>query len=505
MIETQAAIFQTFISSLLSILQWPTFGFLFLGVVIGFWVGVLPGIGGATGLALMLPFIFTMDPLTAFAFLLGMHSVTQTTGDITSVLFAVPGEASTAATVLDGFPLARQGQAERALGIALFSSLIGSVVGAFALAASVPFARTLVLKIGPPETFMLTLLGLTFISALSEGSTSKGLLMAGLGLLLSTVGQDQGTALLRYTFGEIHLFDGVPLLPAVVGLFAIPPIIEMMGTRTSVAQELPPSGTGWLRGVVDTLHHWRATIRSSLIGVLFGMIPGLSASAAQWVAYAQAYQTSKQKYLFGKGSVEGLVAATAVNNAKEGAGLIPTLGFGIPGSASMAILLGAFLITGITPGPQMLTTHLNLTFAMVWAIVVSNVITVAGCFLLIKPLARITFVRASLLVPPLVILISLGAYTARNTLFDLVLMLLFGLFAWAATRSRWPLAPLLLGLVLGRSAERNLFISYSFFGWHWFYRPAVMVLTAIIIGAVLWPRIAARRRLVDLNSVTTPP
>jgi len=278
MIETQAAILQTFISSLFSILQWPTFGFLLLGLLIGFWVGVLPGLGGATGLALMLPFIFTMDPLTAFAFLLGMHSVTQTTGDITSVLFAVPGEASTAATILDGFPLARQGQAERALGIALSSSLIGSWVGAFVLALSVPFARPLVLLIGPPETFMLTLLGLTFVASLSGGSTSKGLLMAGFGLLLSTVGQDPGTGLLRYTFGEIHLFDGIPLLPAVVGLFAIPPIIELMGTRSSVARELPPSGSGWLRGVVDTLHHWRTTVRSSLIGVLFGMIPGLSAT-----------------------------------------------------------------------------------------------------------------------------------------------------------------------------------------------------------------------------------
>jgi len=194
-----------------------------------------------------------------------------------------------------------------------------------------------------------------------------------------------------------------------------------------------------------------------------------------------------------------------VNNAKEGAGLIPTLGFGIPGSASMAILLGAFLITGITPGPEMLTTHLDLTFSMVWAIVVSNVITVAGCFLFIRQLAKVTFVRGSILVPPLVILVSLGAYTARNTLFDLVLMILFGVFGWAATRGRWPLAPLLLGLVLGRSAERNFFISYSFFGWHWLYRPAVIVLAVVIISALFWPMIAARRRAIVLNSVNVPP
>src|SRR6266508_1523234 len=218
MADVQVDTLGTFISSLFQVLQWPTFGFMLIGMFIGFWVGILPGIGGGTTLALMLPFVFTMDPVTAFVFLLGMRAVTNTTGDITSVLFGVPGEGTSAATVFDGYPMTKNGQEGRALGIVLFSSLVGAVFGALFLALSVPFVRPIVLSFGPPEFFMLAVLGLSFVASLSGVSIVKGLMMGGFGMLLATVGQDPGTARLRFSCGERYLFDAINLVPVAIGL-----------------------------------------------------------------------------------------------------------------------------------------------------------------------------------------------------------------------------------------------------------------------------------------------
>lgn len=491
MAEAQIDTFGVFISSLGEVLAWPTVGFMLLGMLIGFWVGILPGLGGGTTLALMLPFVFTMPPVTAFAFLLGMHSVTSTTGDITSVLFGVPGEGTSAATVFDGFPLTKQGQAGRALGVVLFSSLVGAVFGALVLALLVPFVQPIVLSFGPPEFFMLALLGLSFVIGLSGRSIVKGLLMAGLGLILATVGQDPGTARLRYTFGQPYLFDGVGLIPVAVGAFAVPSIIEMMALKTSIARVDIGEVRGSFQGIKDTFHYWWLTLRCSAIGVIIGIIPGIGGGAAQFIAYAHAQQTSKRKDLFGRGSIEGLLAAGSVNNSKEGGSLLPTVAFGIPGSSAMAILLGAFIVTGLTPGPKMLTDNLNVTFSMVWTIVIANIIAVAISFLFLKQIALLTFVKGTLLVPFLVFLIAMGAYTTNNDWLDIVTMLAFGALGYAATVWKWPLAPLLLGLVLGETAETNFFLSYSLFGWGWFTRPLVIVLGLVTIVGLLYPYTSA--------------
>src|SRR5690242_17379216 len=257
---------------LIQIMAWKPLVFMLIGIVLGFWVGLLPGLGGATTLALMLPFIYGMQPIEAFAFLLGMHSVVATTGDITSILFGVPGEATTAAIILDGHAMAKKGEAGRALGAALASSLVGAMIGAFALAAAVPIVRPLVLTFGSPELFMLAIVGLAFIASLSaEGARGmlRGFAAGALGLLLSMVGQDPQAGVARYTFDTLYLWEGLDLVPVLVGLFAIPEIIELAVRGTSIAGDLPAGGQltrGAWQGVKDTFRHFALTIRCSLIG-----------------------------------------------------------------------------------------------------------------------------------------------------------------------------------------------------------------------------------------------
>ena len=456
-------LFQAFIDGLLQVFVWKTFFFMMIGIVIGFAVGILPGLGGPVTLALMLPFIFNMEAVEAFSFLLGMAAVTATTGDITSILFGIPGEAITAATIVDGHPMAKKGEAGRALGAALMSSLLGAIFGAFALALAIPIVRPLVLSIGSPEFFMLALLGITFLASLSGGAVVKGLTAAAVGLLIATIGLDPISGTERYTFGYLYLWDRISLVSATLGLFAIPEIIDLSVKGTSIAQTSVGKIGGVMEGVKDTFRHWKLVMRCSAIGTYIGIIPGMGGSVSQWVAYAHAVQTSPDKERFGKGAVEGVLGPGAANNSNLGGGLVPTIAFGVPGNVTMAILLGAFIIQGLVPGPPMLIPesqggHLTLTFSFVWIIVVSNIITVAACFLFLQKLVRITEVRGSLVIPFLLLLVFLGGFATKNAFEDLVLVLIFGALGWIMVQLDWSRPPLLLGLVLGPLAENRLFL-----------------------------------------------
>jgi putative tricarboxylic transport membrane protein len=485
-----------FASALLQVLAPHTFGIMLVGIAVGLAVGILPGLGGAAPLALMLPFVYPMDAISAFAFLLGMHAVTATAGDITSVLFGIPGEATAAATVLDGYPMTRRGEAGRALGAVLFSSLIGALVGAAVLAASIPVIRPIVLAFGPPEFLMLTVLGLTFIVSLAGRNLIKGFIMAAFGFLLAMVGLDPQSSIQRFTFGHLYLWEGINVVPVVVGLFGGAEVLQLMMTKGSIAKQRTDQPiAGVMQGVRDTLEHKWLTLRASLIGVGIGVIPGLGGAVSQFIAYAHAQQTSKHPETFGKGNVEGVLAAGAVNNSREGGNLIPTVAFGIPGSVSMAILLSVFLLKGLVPGPAMLTRNLIVTYSMVWVIVISNLIAVGVSFLFLDHLARLTHVKGTRLVPFLLVLTAFGAYTAHNNLADIVLMLAATAVGVAAIRWEWPRAPLLLALVLGDIAERYLFLSYSLYEWTWLTRPLVVTFAAITCAGVAWsilrPRVDA--------------
>jgi putative tricarboxylic transport membrane protein len=469
-----------------------------LGVAIGFVVGILPGLGGAVTLALMLPFTFDMQPVEAFAFLLGMWVVTSTAGDITSVLFGVPGEATSAATVLDGHPMTKRGEGGRALGAVLFSSALGAVFGALVLALSIPVIRPVVLAFAPPEFFALTMLGLTFVVALSGRHLLKGFIMAGLGLMVALVGLDAQEGVPRYTFDQLYLWDGIGIVPLVVGLFGGAEVLQLMLSKRSIARNdssgspgASLSGVG--QGIRDVLRYWGLVIRSSSIGTGVGIVPGLGGSVAQFMAYGAAQQSSKTPEMFGKGAVEGVIASGAVNNAKDSGSLIPTIGFGIPGGAGSAVLLSAFLIVGLNPGEEMLTTSLDVTFSMIWVTVIANFVAVAAAFLFLKPLTRLTFISGPLLVPFLLLLLVLGAYTASNSFADVYVMIAAAAVGVTCIRYDWPRVPFLLAVVLGSLAERYLFLSYSLFEWTWLTRPIVLAIGAVMALAILTPAIRRLR------------
>jgi putative tricarboxylic transport membrane protein len=480
-----------FVVGFYQVFAWQTFSLMLVGIGVGFIVGIMPGLGGPTTLALMLPFIFSMTPVEAFAFLLGMSAVTATTGDITSVLFGVPGEATSAATVVDGHPMARKGEAGRALGAALMSSLVGAVFGAFALALAIPIVRPLVLSFGSPEMFMLGVLGMTFIAALSSDDLLKGLVAGGFGFFLATVGMDKISGIQRYTFDQLFLWDGIGLVPVAVGLFAIPEIIELAVTGGAIAHHSTGKIGGVLQGVKDTFRHFWLVIRCSAIGAYIGLIPGLGGSVAQWVSYAHAVQSSPDKERFGKGAVEGVLGPGAANNSILGSTLIPTIAFGVPTSLTTAILLGAFLVQGIVPGPDMLRPEpagkLSLTFSFVWIIVVSNVIAVALCFIFVKQLVRLTSIRSTLLMPFILLMVFLGAYAERNALEDVGVLLVFGAIGWVMVKYNWQRPPLLLGLVLGPIMENRLFLSTDNYGLAWLWRPGVLIIAAIAVVGMLYP------------------
>ncbi|ETW95529.1 MAG: hypothetical protein ETSY1_30260 [Candidatus Entotheonella factor] len=499
-----------FISGFTQVFVWQTFSLMLIGIAIGFVVGILPGLGGPVTLALMLPLIFKMQAVEAFAFLLGISAVTATTGDITSILFGIPGEGITAATIVDGHPMAKKGEAGRALGAALMSSLVGAIFGAFALALAIPIVRPLVLSIRSPEFFMLAMLGVTFIASLSGRAVVKGLTAAGLGLMLAMVGLDPISGIERYTFGNLHLWDGVPLVPVTLGLFAIPEIIDLAVRGTSIAETRVDKIGGVWEGVKDTLRHRWLVLRCSAIGTYIGIIPGMGGGVSQWVSYAHAVQSSPDQQRFGQGAVEGVLGPGAANNSNLGGALVPTIAFGVPGSVTMAVLLGAFIIQGLVPGPPMLLPesqggHLTLTFSFVWIVVVANIITVASCFLFLRQLARITEVRGSLVIPFVLVLIYLGAFAGANAFADLFVVLIFGLLGWVMVQLDWPRPPLVLGLVLGPLAENNLFLTYDNYGLTWLGFPSVLFLFVLILAGVLYPMLSKRRNRAQLAPIEPVP
>jgi TctA family transporter len=488
-------------SGLISVFQWPTLPLMMIGVFIGFVVGILPGISAPTALALMLPFTFHMQPVEAFAFLLGMLSVSIMFGDITSILFGVPGEPLAAAVVIDGHPMAKAGQAGRALGAALMSSLIGAIVGAIVLAASIPVVRPLVLAFGSPEFFGLAIVGIMFVAVLSRGNMTKGILMGAFGLMLSMVGLDQQSGTQRYTFGMLDLWDGVRLVPVTVGLFGIGEIVDLWVKQASISEQRVGKIGGAWQGCLDVFQHGWLTLRCSLLGTVIGVIPGLG-GGSQWMAYAHTVQSSRDQSRFGLGDVRGVIGPGAAMNAKEGGNLVTTVAFGVPGSVTMAILLGAFLIQGVVPGPKMLSDNLPLTMSFVWVLIVSHVISVGLSFLSLKWMVRITEVRSALLIPGIILLVLFGGFSDAYSVFDVFVTLAAGLLGMLMVWLDWPRPPLVLGLVLGKIAESNLFISFARYDWSFLSRPllvGIILVGVLIVFAPLLRERLARRSGVEAD------
>lgn len=350
---------------------------------------------------------------------------------------------------------------------------------------------------------MIAIVGIAFIASLSaQGARGllRGFLAGGLGLFLATIGQDPQAGVARYTLGTLYLWQGLELVPVLIGIFAIPEIIDLIVRGSSIAQALPPGrvSKGAWEGVKDTFRHFWLTIRCSLIGTFIGVMPGIGGSVAQWLAYGHATQSARnaeERRGFGAGDVRGVLGPGAANNSKEGGSLIPTVAFGVPGSTAMAILLGGFFLLGLVPGPDMLTKHLPVTFSMVWTIVLANVITVLVCFMFLDRLAKLTRVRGALLIPVIMVLVYIGSYTSNNHYGDIVVTLVFGAIGYLMVLGGWPRAPFVLGLVLGKIAENYLYISMARYDAAWLTRPVVLVLMALAVAVILYPLVQSRRKV----------
>lgn len=460
--------------------------YMMLGAVLGLLVGVMPGIGGKLSVAMALPFVYGMDMLTGAVFLLTMHAVNGTSGQISSIMFGIPGESDDAATVLDGYPLARKGEAARALGASITASGVGGIIGAVVFALSIPVLEPVVLRFGPSEFFLIALLGISCIAFLSGGrKIVKGLIVGCLGLLLATIGMDPQTGTPRYAGDMLFLWDGISLVAAMLGLFAVPEVIALGARGGSISRvrraESSFSYRQLLSGVAEVPRHWFLVVRTSVIGALIGMIPGLGGSAAAWLCYGHAVQTSRTPEMFGKGAIEGVIAPETASNSKEGGSLLPTLFFGIPGSSGMAILLGAFLMLGIQPGTRMMTDHLDVVWTLIWALVVGNLIAVAILLVICRWVAVLTFVDGRLLAPFIMVFIALGCFASAFQWQNLLVLVLFGALGHALQRNGWPRAPLVIGLVLGSEAEKSLNLALQLWGGLFFLRPVSLAIIATIV------------------------
>jgi TctA family transporter len=467
------------------------------GVLIGLAIGALPGLGGIVGLAMLLPFTYAMDPYTAFALLLGMSAVTSSSDFIPAILFGVPGTVGAAATIIDGHEMAKKGEAGRALGAGLAASLLGGLLGAVVLAACIPILRPVMLAIGTPELLAFVIFGLSMVATLSGRAPLKGLTVAGLGLMLAMVGGGANTGDLRWVFGSLYLWDGIPLVPAALGLFAIPELAELAITRLRIARQagIEVSISSQWDGVRDTLRHWTLVVRCGLLGTWLGAVPGIGSSVIDWIAYGYAHRTLKNPETLGTGDVRGVIAPESANNAKEGGDLIPTIAFGVPGGASMALLLGAFLMHGLVPGPDMLGKNLDLTYLIVWSLALAQVLAAGICLAGSNWIAKISEVRAEVLLPIILPIVAIAAYQGAHDWGDLYTLLAFGLVGWIMKYLHWPRPPLVLGLVIGEIFERYLFIANQLYGWSWLVRPVVLVMFLVIGWALYRPISQMVRRI----------
>ena len=464
--------------------------FLFAGVCMGLTLGILPGIGGVAGTALLLPFTYGMDPTTAMGLLLGLGATTTTADPISAIVLGAPGHAASAATTLDGYPMTKRGEGGRALGASYMSAMIGGLFGAVLMGVTLPIVRPLILFIGSPELLALAVFGISMVAVLSGNTPLRGLTCACFGMMLAMIGTDPQTGTLRWTLDSIYLWEGLPLVPMTLGVFALPELCDLLVGRTAVVQskQLVSTRDGLLLGAKDCFTHWFLVLRCAWIGSVMGAIPGIGASVIDWISYGHALRTEKgAQQTFGTGDVRGVIAAESATNSREGGALVPTVVFGVPSSAGMAILLGAFLMHGLVPGPDMLTKNLNVTYSMVWSIAIANLLGSGLCFAFSGQFAKLATLRYTLILPVVLCLVYIGAFEGKRQWGDLYSLLFFGVLGWALKHFKWPRPPLVLGFILGAVIERYMFISIQRYGGAWMLRPLVLVMFAAALWSLLRP------------------
>lgn len=424
------------------------------GTFIGAAIGALPGLTATLGIALLVPLTFSFQPLVGLAMLLGIYGGGIYGGSITAILIRIPGTPASAATTLDGYPMTLKGRAGHALGISATVSFFGGIISVIFLATMAPQISKFTLKFGPPELCVAALFGLSMSALVSGENMIKGFVSVLLGLILSFSGIDPIVGCPRFTFGTVDLLSGVPFIPALIGLFAIPEVLTNM-TSISSSPKIDQKLDKIHMSFKEIKRHGWNIFRSSIIGVFVGAVPGAGGDIGGWVAYGVAKKTSRHPESFGQGSEAGVVAPEAANNASTGGAMTTMLTLGIPGDAPTAVIIGALMVYGLRPGPMLFTSHLDLVYSIFVIMALANFCLLFYRFIGAKHLARIISVPKFILLPVIIVLCVVGSYAIQNNLFDIRLMLVLGLGWYLMHLCGFPAAPMVLGLILGPMVESN--------------------------------------------------
>jgi putative tricarboxylic transport membrane protein len=462
---------------------------MFIATIVGLILGVMPGLGPLAAMALLIPFTFTMDPLTAVLVLASISAAANCSGAFTSILLNVPGETTSAATCFDGHPMARQGKATIAIGISIGASFFAAVFGVLIVIAVVQPVADLALMFGPPEYFALAVLGIAFVASLSGGSLAKGLIMAMFGLWISTIGIDAVNGEPRFTFGFLQLQDGIDLVPVMVGIFAVTELISWIQERGTISQHGKLEGSVW-GGVVETFRYPVTLVRSTMVGLTIGGVPGVGAVISSFLAYEVERWFGKSPERFGRGAPEGVIAPEAANNSSQCGSLAPALALGIPGGATSALLLVALTIHGIKPGPMLFSSEKTLVYGFLVGLIFGAAMFLITSVACARWLAKITLVRAELLAPVFLIVSFAGVYAQNQSFSDILVAIGFGLIGCVTKSMGFPPVPLILGVVLGRMLESSASQSLSISGGDWSIfvsRPLSGTLICIAAAMMLVP------------------
>lgn len=494
--------FDQVLPALILIFQPYSLLLMFGGALFGLFCGVIPGLSSSTALILLLPVTFGMDFGHSMVLLMSATASGTVGGSITSILLGVPGAGVNAATVFDGFPLAQQGRGGEAVAAAASASSLGGIFGIMILVVMLPFMRSIVLAFGPAEFLMLAVWGLSVIGAISGKSLISGLIATVLGLLMSFVGFNPVVGGVRFAFGFPYLLDGLKLGPVFIGIFAIATAIDLAVSGKAILAKGVQLKTGVreiAKGLLAPIKHFGVFIRGSIMGTIIGIIPGVGGVVASFLSYGQAVQFSKDKSLFGKGDIRGVVAPESSNNAKDGGSLVPTLVFGIPGSEATAILLGAFLIHGVTPGPEMLGERMVETWIIILTLTIATIVASPMAILVASQLVRLTKLSPAFIAPIIITMGLVGAYSFNQDVNDVIAAFVIGVFGYLAIRFEFPRAPIIIAYILGSLMEQSFYQtiqigrgSFAIF----FSRPIALGLTVLVIitaVAPYWAKICQTR------------
>ncbi len=501
-------ILQSLLSGLSAIIQPEPFFYCFVGVLIGTLIGVLPGIGPVGTMSLLFPFTYRASPLSAIVMLAGIYYGAMYGGSTTSILVNIPGEASSVITCLDGYQMARQGRAGPALGIAAFGSFIAGTLGLFGIALIAPPLASLALKFGPPEYFSLMCVGLTILIYLGSGSIIRAMMMAAIGVIFGCIGLDSETGSPRFVYGIPDLMDGIGLAPFVMGLFGISEVFINIEQRKNERDILETK----IRGLLPSWQDWKDSMmpitRGGILGFFLGILPGGGAVISSFVSYAIEKKISRHPETFGKGAIEGVAGPESANNSATAGAFIPMFTLGIPANVVMALLLGAMIVHGVTPGPRFISENPQIFWGVIASMYIGNVMLLILNLPLIGLWVQVLKVPYKILFPLILLFCLVGAYSINNSTFDMAIMVAFGILGYLMKKYGYEGAPMVLAFVLGRmfenSLRQSLLLSDGSF-YIFLTRPIALVgiiTTIIILISPIVPNIGKRRKAIPMEEET---